>query len=85
MEILTTLELESSIVEEFSELDQGVIISLKGDLVVFISGNRIGVFDNSTIDEVDGDFSKIPLSKIHITSTSDEETLLEEFTDGTIN
>ena len=85
MEILATLELEDSIVEKFSELDQGVIISLKGDLVVFISGNRIGVFDNSTIDGVDGDFSKIPLSKIHITSTTDEETLLEEFTDGTIN
>ena len=85
MEILATLELEDSIVEKFSELDQGVILSLKGDLVVFISGNRIGVFDNSTIDEVDGDFSKIPISKIHITSTTDEETLLEEFTDGTIN
>ena len=85
MEILATLELEDSIVEKFSELDQGVIISLKGDLVVFISGNRIGVFDKSTIGEMDGDFSKIPLSKIHITSTTDEETLLEELTDGTIN
>ncbi len=85
MKILATLELEDGIVEKFSELNQGVIISLRGNLVVFISGNRIGVFDNSTIDEVDGDFSKIPISKIHITSTTDEGTLLEEFTDGTIN
>ena len=85
MKILATLELEDGIVERFSELDQGVIISLAENLVIFVSGNRIGVFSNSTIDEVDGDFSKIPLSKIHITSTTDEETFLEEFTDGTIN
>ena len=85
MEILATLELEDSIVKNFTKLDQGVVISLVEDLVIFISGNRIGVFSNSTINSVDGNFSKIPLSKIHITSTIDEETLLEEFTDGTIN
>lgn len=85
MEILATLELEDSIVKNFTKLNQGVVISLVEDLVIFISGNRIGVFSNSTITSVDGDFSKIPLSKIHITSTTDEETLLEEFTDGTIN
>lgn len=85
MEILATLELEDSIVKNFTKLDQGVIISLVEDLVVFISGNRIGVFSNSTLTSVDGDFSKIPLSKIYITSTTDEETLLEEFTDDTIN
>lgn len=85
MEILATLELEDSIVKNFTKLDQGVVISLVEDLVIFISGNRIGVFSNSTITSVDGDFSKISISKIHITSTTDEATLLEEFTDGAIN
>lgn len=68
MKILATLELEDAITRGYTQLDQGIIIKLENNLVVFISENRIGVFSNESIDKVDGDFSKIPISKIHITS-----------------
>jgi hypothetical protein len=80
MELLATLELENALVERYIELNDGVVIHLHSSLVIFVSKNRIGLFDQSTIDAAAGDFSKIPLSKVYITltplSSSDEEILL---------
>ena len=80
-----SLEFDDSIVNGIAELKEGAIIYLANNIVVFISGDRVGIFSNSTITSVNGDFSKIPTSKVHIEAIPSKEEYLNDFTSSTIN
>ena len=69
------MEIDDSLGESYTELPEGLIIRLKPDIVIFISGGNIGIFNNSTLHEVSGDFSKIPTSTIRL--VVDEEEISE--------
>ena len=62
--ISVDIEVDDTLGVGYSELSEGMILKLKHNILIFITGGKIGIFDNSTIDSVNGDFSKIPTSGI---------------------
>jgi hypothetical protein len=53
-----------------------MILKLKHNILIFITGGKIGIFNNSTIDSVNGDFSKISTLKV-ILQVEDEDKIDE--------
>ena len=62
--ISVDIEVDDSLGVGYSELSEGMVLKLKHNILIFITGGKIGIFDNSTIDNVSGDFSKISTSRI---------------------
>ena len=62
--ISVDIEVDDTLGVGYSKLSEGMILKLKHNILIFITGGKIGIFDNSTIDSVNGDFSKISTSKI---------------------
>ena len=66
MKSLMALEIDNSLIERIYHSDDGYVVKMANNQVMFITTNKIGIFDNSLIDAVDGDFSKIGISTLHI-------------------
>ena len=69
------LEIDDSLAESYKEFPEGLHIRLKQGIVIFVTGDKIGIFHKSTIDKEGGDFSKIPTSAIRL--VVDEEEISE--------
>lgn len=74
--ISVDIEVDDTLEVGYSKLSEGMILKLKHNILIFITGGKIGIFDNSTIDSVSGDFSKISTSKI-ILQVEDEDKIDE--------
>ena len=74
--ISVDIEVDDTLGVGYSKLSEGMILKLKHNILIFITGGKIGIFDNSTIDSVNGDFSKISTSKI-ILQVEDEDKIDE--------
>ena len=74
--ISVDIEVDDTLGVGYSKLSEGMILELKHNILIFITGGKIGIFDNSTIDSVNGDFSKISTSKI-ILQVEDEDKIGE--------
>ena len=70
--ISVNIEVDNSLWVGYSKLSEGSIFKLKHDILIFITEGKIGIFDNKTIDNVNGDFSKIPTSTIILQVEEDE-------------
>ena len=66
---LGQLEIESSLIINASQSSEGVILKLENNMIIFISGFRIGIFKRSSLKDTDGDFSKIPQEFIEFHSS----------------
>lgn len=62
--ISVDIEVDNSLGVGYSKLSEGMILKLKHNIIILITGGKIGIFDNKTIDNVNGDFSKIPTFSI---------------------
>ena len=74
--ISVDIEVDDTLGVGYSESSDGMILKLKHNILIFITGWKIGIFDNSTIDIVNGDFSKISTSKV-ILQVEDEDKIDE--------
>ena len=74
--ISVDIEVDDTLGVGYSKLSEGMILKLKHNILIFITGGKIGIFDNSTIDSVNGDFSKISTSTI-ILQVEDEDKIDE--------
>jgi len=74
--ISVDIEVDDTLGVGYSKLSEGMILKLKHNILIFITGGKIGIFDNSTIDSVNGDFSKISTSKV-ILQVEDEDKIDE--------
>ena len=74
--ISVDIEVDNTLGVGYSKLSEGMILKLKHNILIFITGGKIGIFDNSTIDSVNGDFSKISTSKV-ILQVEDEDKIDE--------
>lgn len=74
--ISVDIEVDDTLGVGYLKLSEGMILKLKHNILIFITGGKIGIFDNSTIDSVNGDFSKISTSKV-ILQVEDEDKIDE--------
>ena len=79
--ISVDIEVDDTLGVGYSELSEGIILKLKHNIIIFITGGKIGIFDNSTIDSFSGDFSKISTSKI-ILQIEEEEGKIDEISNA---
>ena len=67
MKKLITLEIESSLIERIQEVKNlGYVIHIRDDMSIFITGDKIGIFLNDSMDKAGADFKKIPITELNL-------------------
>ena len=76
MKKLLTLEIESSLIEIIQEVKNlGHVIHIRDDMSIFITGDKIGIFLNDSMDKAVDDFKKIPITELNLYQESQISSL----------
>lgn len=65
MKQLLAFEIDDTLIKGIHNSEEGVIVKLNDNTLIFVTKDKIGMFNMATIDLHKGDFSKINVSTLH--------------------